>query len=137
MGRVVALDYGGKRSGLAATDTLKLIANPLKAVPTSDLKSFIAQYCTAEEVETLVVGDPLSLQGKKQPIEIEIQEFVKWFSKQFPTIEVVRMDERFTSSIAARALIDGGLKKNKRRDKTLLDVVSAVLILQAYLEKHH
>lgn len=135
MRRIAAIDFGTVRCGIALSDPLQIIANPVETIPTARLEDYIKRFISKFEIGCLVVGEPLNLKNKPQAIEENIQKFIFWFQKFYPQILVVRQDERFTSSIAADAMIHGGLKKSKRRDKSRLDVMSAVLILQAYLDK--
>ena len=133
MGRVLALDYGSKRTGIAITDELKLIASGLTTVLTSELMSFLKNYITSEKVELVLIGEPKQEDGTHSSIEVEIQKFLKKFSKEFPDLEVKRVDERYTSKMAFQTMIDSGLKKKQRRNKALVDEISATIILQEYL----
>lgn len=133
MGRVLALDYGSKRTGIAITDELKLIASGLTTVVTSELMSFLKNYITSEKVELVLIGEPKQKDGTHSSIEVEIQKFLKKFSKEFPDLEVKRVDERYTSKMAFQTMIDSGLKKKQRRNKALVDEISATIILQEYL----
>lgn len=133
MPRILAIDYGTRRVGLAVTDPLQLIASPLDTIQEKESISFIANYCNREEVETIVVGQPRRMSGELSEVETDILEFIAKLSEKLSNIEIVRYDERFTSKIAMQGLIDSGLKKKKRRDKSLLDSSSASLILQDYL----
>ena len=135
MGRILALDYGKVRTGIAVTDTLNLIASGLTTVSTSDLFDFLDEYLSKEKIETLVVGEPRQMQDKPSESEPLIAGFLAKFSKRYPEIKVERQDERFTSKMALQSMIEGGMKKKKRRDKALVDEISATLILQAYLER--
>lgn len=133
MGRIMALDYGSKRTGVAVTDELKLIASGLTTVNTSELMSFLETYFSKEKVELLLVGEPIQKDGTPSDIETEIQKFLKEFKSKFPSIIVERVDERYTSKIAFQTMIDSGLKKKQRRNKALIDEISATIILQQYL----
>ncbi|MBT8256993.1 MAG: Holliday junction resolvase RuvX [Flavobacteriaceae bacterium] len=135
MGRILAIDYGEKRSGIAVTDELQLIASGLTAVDTSDLIEFLTEYINTEQVERFVIGLPKRLGNEPSAIEPKIQDLIKELNLKFD-IPVERVDERFTSKLAARALYQSGLSKKKRQDKYLLDEVSATIILQSYLESH-
>ena len=137
MGRILALDYGKKRVGLAVTDPLKITANGLETVQTSEVKDFLIRYLEREEIECVVVGMPKQMSNLPSEAARYIESFIKWFGSTFPGILLERMDERFTSKMAERALLEGGVKKMKRRDKGLVDKVSAVLILQSYLESRN
>lgn len=133
----MAIDYGNRRTGLAVTDPGQRIASPLETVPTHTLMHFLETYFSEEEVESVVIGRPYRLDHSEAAILKQISYFAQAFKKRFPSIPVAWMDERFTSSIAARALIEGGMKKSDRRIKGALDKVSASLILQTYLEKRN
>ena len=134
MSRILAVDYGSKRVGLAVTDPQQIIAGGLTTVHSKDVMNFLKDYLLREEVECFVVGEPKQMNNKQsQPAEI-IEAFVKNLRKQFPGISIERVDERFTSKIASQAMLNGGLKKKDRQNKGLVDKISATLILQAYLE---
>ncbi len=135
MPRILAIDYGAKRTGLAVTDPLKIIASSLRTEPTETLLPFLKDYLSREEVETIVVGQPFRLDGRPSDIEQEILKFIDKLKKQHPAIPIERIDETYTSKIASQTLIASGVKKKKRRDKGLLDSISATLILQDYLER--
>lgn len=135
MGRILALDYGTKRTGIAITDELKIIASGLKTVPTTDLMAFLADYFKKESVELVLIGEPKQKDGSPSQSEVYIQEFLKKFNQKFSNIPVKRVDERFTSKIAFQSMIDSGLKKKQRRNKELIDEISATIILQTYLYK--
>jgi len=134
MGRILAIDYGTKRIGIAVTDTLQIIANALDTVNSKDAMNFLKDYFEKEEVESIVIGKPSNLDYTDNEIEKNIQSFIVDLKKSFPKIKIERMDERFTSKIAQRTILDAGIKKMKRRNKSLVDKVSATLILQSYLE---
>ena len=133
MGRILALDYGSKRTGIAITDELQLIASGLTTVATSELIDFLRNYITSEKVELVLVGEPKQKDGTHSNIEAEIQKFLKKFSEVFPDLEVKRVDERYTSKMAFQTMIDSGLKKKQRQNKALVDEISATIILQEYL----
>ena len=135
MARLVAIDYGKKRTGIAVTDTLQLIASPLATVSTGELERFLADYIGKEDVEELVIGYPVTLNNKPSESVKYIDPFIRRLKKIFPDIPVRLYDERFTSKIAFRAIIDGGVGKKDRRDKGLVDRISASVILQSYLER--
>ncbi|HEY4800933.1 MAG TPA: Holliday junction resolvase RuvX [Bacteroidia bacterium] len=134
MGRILAIDYGAKRTGIAATDPLKMIASPLETVLTGEVIDFLKKYFSKEEVECVVIGKPVNLDNSDSEIEKQIQSFIVNLKKQFADMKIERMDERFTSKIAQSAILDSGIKKMERRNKSLVDKVSATLILQSYLE---
>jgi putative Holliday junction resolvase len=133
MGRILALDYGSKRTGIAITDELQLIASGLTTVFTSELMVFLKQYFASEKVELVLVGEPKQKDGTHSNIEAEIQKFLKQFSDVFPEMKVVRVDERFTSKMAFQTMINSGLKKKQRQNKALVDEISATILLQEYL----
>ncbi len=134
MGRILAIDYGTKRTGMAVTDPLRIIAGWLDTVPTHQLMPWLRQYLAAENVDIIVVGKPLRLDGTPSDSWAHIEPFAAHLRREFPDKEVVWHDERFTSSIAQRAIIAGGVPKMARRDKSLVDKVSAAIILESYLE---
>ena len=136
MGRILAIDYGRKRSGLAVTDTLQLIATGLTTVPSGDLVKFLFDYVSREPVEIFVVGLPKQMNNELSENMKYIDAFVKHLKRTIPDIPVIFVDERFTSVLAHRAMLEGGLKKKKRQDKELVDEISAVIILQSYLESN-
>lgn len=129
----MAIDFGIKRTGVAVTDELRLIASGLQTVSTKDLMHFLTNYIQHEQVDELVVGQPTYADGNLMPLERNILYFIEDFAAQFPDIKIVRENERFTSKMAFQSMIDGGLKQKKRRDKATIDQISATLILQSYL----
>jgi len=135
LGRILALDYGKKRTGIAVTDELRLIASGLTTVPTKELILFLKDYLNAEKVDILVVGEPKQMNNTPSESEQHIQPFLVELAKYFPTITIERQDERFTSKMAFQSMLDSGLKKKQRRNKALVDEISATLILQSYLER--
>ncbi|WP_282161354.1 Holliday junction resolvase RuvX [Ulvibacterium marinum] len=135
MGRFLALDYGKKKTGIAVTDELKLIASGLTTVPTHELFAFLTEYLRNETVDQIIVGEPKQMDNTPSEVEVLIRPFLKRLSLKFPEIPVDRQDERFTSKIAFRTMIDSGLKKKQRRNKALVDEISATLILQDYLKR--
>ena len=135
MGRILAIDYGRKRCGIAVTDTLQLIATGLKTVPAAELMDFLKQYTQKEQVDMFVVGYAKHLDATDSESMQYIRPFVKKLGEEFPQTPVEMIDERFTSKIAFQAMIDGGLKKKQRQDKALIDTVSATIILQSYMEQ--
>jgi putative holliday junction resolvase len=134
MGRIVALDYGRKRTGIAATDPLQMIANSITTVPSSEVIAFLLHYTAKEIVDSFVVGYPRQMNNLPSEAVIYIDPFVTLLRKTFPGKEVFLMDERFTSKIAAQAMVLGGVKKKDRQNKALVDAISATIILQSYLE---
>lgn len=134
MGRILAIDYGRKRSGIAVTDSLKIVANGLTTVPTHTLPDFLKRYMAKEPVEKFVVGLPKQMNNQPSESMRYIQPFVARLQKDFPGIPVEFYDERFTSVLAHRAMVDGGMKKMARRDKSIVDEISATIILNDYLQ---
>jgi len=135
MARILSIDYGTKRTGIAVTDEMQLIASGLTTVNTHDLMPFLTKYVTEELIETLLVGQPIQKDGAPSDVEVHIQNFIAGFEKKFPKIPIIRVDERYTSKMAFQTMIDSGLSKKKRRDKALVDEISATIILQNYLYK--
>lgn len=135
MARIFAVDYGSKRVGFAATDPLKIIASPLDVVSVDKAMDFIAQYLLKEEVELFVMGLPKDLSGKSTDATQGAIKFGEKLRKAYPNIPLKWIDERFTSKIAERAMIDGGMKKKDRQQKGNTDKISAAIILQSYLEQ--
>ena len=135
MSRLVALDYGKVRTGIAANDEGRIIATAVTTVDTSSLMNFLHEYFAQERVGGLVVGEPKQMDSRPSESEILIQEFLKAFAKKFPEMHVFRQDERFTSQMATQSLRLGGASKKKRQNKVLVDQISAVLILQAYIDR--
>ncbi len=135
MGRVMAIDYGQKRVGLAITDPMKIIANGLTTVHSKDIFEYLTDYIAKEKVELFLVGYPLTLQNEPAQAVAFINPFIKKLAKTFPDIPIKQVDERFTSKMAFQAMIDGGLKKKQRQNKALIDTVSATIMLQSYLDQ--
>lgn len=135
MARILALDYGSVRTGIAVTDELQMIASGLTTVATANLKDFLVQYREKEKVECIVVGEPRQMDGTPSESEREIRTFIQQLTSLFPDIPIERQDERFTSKIATKSMLEAGLKKKQRQSKALVDEISATLILQAYLER--
>ena len=134
MGRLLAIDYGRKRSGIAITDPLKICANGLPTIQSCKLIDFLKEYCAKEEVEKIIIGEPKDLKGNPSESMKYILPFVNRLKKEFPGKPIEMFDERFTSTIAHRALIDGGFKKKDRQEKGRIDEMAAVIILTSYLE---
>jgi len=135
MGRILAIDYGTKRTGIAVTDELQMIASGLTTVATKDLLMFLKTYTETEKVEMFVVGEPKQMNNKPSESTVFIQSFVEQLTKVFPNVPIERVDERFTSKIAFQTMLDSGLRKNQRKNKALIDEISAALILQNFLYK--
>ncbi len=134
MGRILAIDYGQKHAGLAVTDRDKIIASGLDTVHVKDIISYLKDYIKKEDVECIIVGEPLDMQGRASDASKYINPFVKNLRKQFPELIVKRIDERYTSQMALKTMQDAGLKKKARQNKKLVDKISATLILQSYME---
>lgn len=134
MGKIMAIDFGKKRSGIAVTDDLQIIASGLDTVETATLMNFLQQYFSENHVKEVVIGLPIDLKGNLSEIETDIRKFIDEFETQFPGITVHRLDERFTSKMASFFISQSGKSKKRREDKSLIDKVSATLILQNFLE---
>lgn len=134
MGRIIGIDYGRKRTGIAVTDPGRIIAGPLETVPTHELLDFLTKYMREHDVDCIVVGKPKQMDYRDSEAEQFIAPFIKKLGKAFPALTVERIDERFTSMMASRAILDSGIGRKKRQDKSLVDKVSATIILQTYLE---
>jgi len=135
MARILALDYGTKRTGVAVTDELQIIASGLTTVNTQELMTFLSDYLEQEKVELILVGEPKQRDGSHSNVEEEIQKFLKRLRTKFPNMPIEREDERFTSKMAFQTMIDSGLKKKQRRNKALIDEIAATIILQDYLNR--
>ena len=133
MARILAIDYGKKRIGIAITDELQLIASGLTTIDTAIIFSFLKDYFEKEKVELILVGEPKQMNNTPSESEVLIKPFIEKLTKQFPNIEIKRVDERFTSKMAFQTMIDSGLKKKQRQNKALIDEISATIILQSYL----
>ncbi len=133
MPRILAIDYGTKRCGIAVTDPSQIIATGLTTVHSKDIIDFLKKYMEKEVVETIVVGEPKNLKGEKTDASEHADGFVTLLKKHFPQMKIARVDERFTSKMAAQTIIDSGMKKKDRQNKELVDEVAATIILQSYL----
>ena len=134
MGRILALDYGTKRTGIAVSDPLQIIAGGLDTVDTKQMEKFVAKYCQENDVCTIVVGMPTQMNGQPSETYKYIEPLVTRLRAQYPTKKVVLQDERFTSVLAQRVILESGIGKMARRNKALVDKVSATIILQSYME---
>ena len=134
MGRLLAIDYGKKRTGLAVTDPLRIIAGPLDTIPTESLASWLKDYFAREQVDTVILGHPCQTNGKESESMTYIRPFINEFRRLFPTKDLVLYDERFTSVLAHRAMIDGGMKKKQRQNKSVVDKLAACIILEDYMQ---
>lgn len=135
MARILAIDYGKKRTGIAITDELQIIASGLTTVNTKELISFLENYIKNEEVELFIVGEPKQMNNEVSESEFLIAPFIEKLKSKIPTIPIKRVDERFTSKMAFQTMIDVGLSKKKRQNKALVDEISATIILQTYLSR--
>ncbi len=133
MARLLAIDFGTKRSGIAITDELQIIASGLTTVDTKELIPFLTNYISKENVELFIIGEPKQMNSEASESEGSILKFIKKLSEAIPQIPIKRVDERFTSKMAFQTMIDSGLKKNQRKNKALIDEISATIILQSYL----
>ena len=133
MGRLLAIDYGVKRTGLAITDEMQIIASGLTTVDTSGLIAYLKEYISVESVDAFIIGLPKQMDNSVSESEKYIQIFISKLEKEIPSVPIVRVDERFTSKMAFQTMIDSGLKKQQRRNKALIDEISATIILQSYL----
>ncbi|CAA0148981.1 Holliday junction resolvase RuvX [Tenacibaculum maritimum] len=133
MGRILAIDFGKKRTGIAITDDLQIIASGLTTVNTNELISFLKGYVKKETVELFLIGKPKQMDNSDSESEVLILPFIEQLSKEFPNVPIERVDERFTSKMAFQTMIDSGLSKKQRRNKALIDEISATIILQSYL----
>ncbi|MBO5625652.1 MAG: Holliday junction resolvase RuvX [Prevotella sp.] len=134
MPRILSIDYGKRRTGIAVTDPLQIIAGGLATVSTSTLYDYLVAYMAKESVERIVIGKPMQPNGQPSENLARVEQFVNRWRKAQPSVPIEYVDERFTSVLAHRAMIDGGLKKKDRQDKALVDEISATIILQSYLE---
>src|SRR5215469_11945042 len=133
MARVMAIDYGMKRTGLAVTDPLKIIATGLTTVESNQLIPFLKNYFSNEEVELIIIGEPKNLDDTDTHATPLVEKTIKQLQKNFPSIPIQKVDERFTSEMASRAMIEMGLKKKQRQNKALIDEIAATIMLQEYL----
>jgi putative Holliday junction resolvase len=134
MGRILAIDYGSKRCGIAVTDSLRIVASGLTSVHSKDIIQFLEDYFKKESVDVIVVGEPKTLQNNKSDSARFIDPFVVHLQRKFPEKKIERFDERFTSTIAHQTMLMGGLKKTDRQNKNTVDVISAIIILQDYMQ---
>jgi len=137
MSRILAIDFGTKRVGIAVTDPLQLIANPLQTVHSKDILPFLEDYLQREVVETIVVGEPKAMDGSKSgPVEA-LENFLRALKRTFPKVAIEQVDERFTSKLAMFAMLQAGATKKQRADKETIDKLSAVIILQTYMDRRN
>ena len=133
MPRILAIDYGQKRTGIAITDELQIIASGLTTIPSETAIAFLKDYFSKENVNTVLVGEPKQMNGEPSQSAEIIEKFVTTFKKNFPDMKLLRVDERFTSKMAFQTMIDSGLKKNQRKNKALIDEIAATIMLQDFL----
>lgn len=133
MPRILAIDYGQKRTGIAITDELQIIASGLTTIPSETAIAFLKDYFSKENVNTVLVGEPKQMNGEPSQSAEIIEKFVTTFKKNFPDMKLLRVDERFTSKLAFQTMIDSGLKKNQRKNKALIDEIAATIMLQDFL----
>lgn len=131
--RILSIDYGSKRTGLAVTDPLKIIATGLTGVHTKDLENFLARYFQKEEVEEVIIGHPTNWDDSDTHATPLVQAFINRFKKVFPNIPIVKVDERYTSKLAVQSMVESGMKKKNRQNKNLVDEIAATIMLQEYL----
>lgn len=134
MSRILALDFGQKRTGIAVTDELQIIASGLTTISSSTAIDFLKDYFSKEKVEAVIIGEPKQMNGQPSESAGIIKGFVTHFTNHFPEMKVIRVDERFTSKMAFQSMIDCGLKKNQRKNKALIDEIAATIMLQDYLK---
>lgn len=137
MDRILGIDYGKKRTGLAVSDPLGIFASALETVPTANIINYLKKYTSQNKVERFVVGYPMNLNGSPAECTPFVEAFVKVLKKNFPSIPITLEDERFTSQLAMRAMIDGGMKRSERRIKGSVDRISAAIILQSWLDRQN
>lgn len=135
MDRIIGIDYGKARVGVAVSDPLRIFASPVETVPSAKIIEYLKNYALSQTIERFVVGYPLNMNGTPAQAAPYVDEFLKRLGKAFPDVPVSLEDERFTTVLAHRAMIDGGMKKSERRDKNSADRISAAIILQSYLDK--
>jgi putative Holliday junction resolvase len=135
MPRILSIDYGIKRAGIAVTDEMQIIASGLTTVPSETLITFLKDYFSKEKVEKVIIGEPKQMDGTPSESAIIIEKFIKTFTMTFPTMPLDRVDERFTSKMAFQTMIDSGLKKKQRQNKALIDEIAATIMLQDYINR--
>ncbi|MBW0177937.1 Holliday junction resolvase RuvX [Sediminibacterium sp.] len=135
MARILCIDYGGKRTGIAVTDPLQIIASALTTIPTKELIHFLKKYIQTETVELILIGEPLGLDDKPTHATPLVKKAIQQLKREFPTIPLVTVDERYTSKMASRAMIDMGMKKKDRQNKGNVDQIAATIMLQEYMER--
>ncbi|MFY8025549.1 MAG: Holliday junction resolvase RuvX [Sediminibacterium sp.] len=134
MARIICIDYGGKRTGLAVTDPMQIIATALATIPSKELVSFLQKYMATEPVELILIGEPLNLDDSPTHGTPLVKQAIKFLTKAFPTIPIQTVDERYSSKLAVRAMVDMGMKKKDRREKGNIDQIAATMLLQEFLQ---
>ena len=137
MARLLAIDFGRTRTGIAVTDSLQIIANPLTTIPTKELMTFLIDYCKREKVEKIIIGKPFQTSGQPSETMKYIEPFIRRLQVELPSIPIQMYDERFTSVLAHRAMIDGGMKKHDRQNKANVDKIAACIILEDYMTSNY
>ena len=137
MARLLSIDYGSKRSGLAVTDPMQIIATGLTGLHTKNLETYLIDYFKIEEVEKVIIGHPTNLDDSDTPATPLVQAFINRFKKIFPHTPIIKVDERFTSKMASRSMVESGMKKKDRQNKNLVDEIAATIMLQDYLLNPH
>ncbi len=135
MGRILAIDYGGKRTGIAVTDPLRIIAGALTTIETGKLLAFLKEYFARETVDEIIIGMPVNWDDTATHATPLVKGFIKTFKKAFPNMPITEVDERYTSKMASRAMVEMGMKKKQRQDKGMVDQIAATIMLQEYLER--
>ncbi|WP_338378524.1 Holliday junction resolvase RuvX [uncultured Flavobacterium sp.] len=135
MSRILSIDYGIKRTGIAVTDEMQIIASGLTTVPSETLIAFLKDYFSKEKVEKVIIGEPKQMDGTPSESTAIIEKFIKTFTMTFPAMPLDRVDERFTSKMAFQTMIDSGLKKKQRQNKALIDEIAATIMLQDYMNR--
>lgn len=133
MPRILSIDYGSKRTGLAVTDPLKIIASGLTGIHTKDLENYLTEYFKKEEVEKVIIGHPTNLDDSDTHATPLVQAFINRFKKLFPNVPIIKVDERYTSKLAVQSMVESGMKKKNRQNKNLVDEIAATIMLQEYL----
>ena len=133
MPRILSIDYGSKRTGLAVTDPFKIIASGLTGIHTKDLENYLAEYFKKEQVELVIIGHPVNLNDTDTHATPLVQAFINRFKKVFPAIPIIKVDERYTSKLAVASMVESGMKKKNRQNKNLVDEIAATIMLQEYL----
>lgn len=137
MERIIGIDFGRKRTGIAVSDPLRIFASPMETVPTANIIDYLKKYSQSETIIRFVIGYPVNMNGKPSEAAADVEQFLPRLKKNFPGVDVTLEDERFTSVLAHRAMIDGGMKYKDRKDKNSVDKISAAIILQSFLDRQN